>query len=92
MITDGKPLQPEVEDYYQSLAELTWSAVARPIPMIIAISPNTYCKACHELKDGEDIEDGSAISYIYPVLYSSNEYPHQVAQEGKVVLIRNNDN
>ena len=92
MITDGKPLQPEVEDYYQSLAELTWCAVARPFPMILALSPDTYCKACHELKDGEDIEDGSAISYIYPVLYSSNEYPHQVAQEGKVVLIRNNDN
>ena len=92
LITDGEPQQPEVLDYYHSLAELTWCAVARPIPMIIAVSPDTYSKACHELKDGEDVEDGSAISYIYPVLYSSNEYPPQVAQEGKVSLIRNADN
>ena len=92
MITEDKPLQPEVEDYYQSLAELTWCAVARPIPMIIATSPDTYCKACHELKDDEDVEDGSAISYIYPVLYSSSDYPPQVLQEGKVVLISNTDN
>ena len=79
-------LPPEVEDYYQSLAELTWCAVARPIPMIIAKSPESYCKMCHELKDGEDVEDGRAVSYVYPVLYSSNEWPRQVAQEGRVVL------
>ena len=80
-------LPPEVEDYYQSLAELTWCAVARPIPMIIAISPNIYCKTCHELKgDDDDIEDNKAIDYVYPVLYSSNKSPREVAQKGKVVL------
>lgn len=81
-----KPLPPDVEDYYQSLAELMWCVVARPIPMVVAKSPDTYCKDYHELKDGEDVEDGKAISYVYPVLYSSNEWPRQVAQEGKVVL------
>ena len=81
-----KPLPSEVEDYYQSLAELAWCAVARPIPMIIAKSPDTYCKCYHELKDGEDVEDGSPVNYVYPVLYSSNEWPRQVAQQGRVVL------
>ena len=81
-----KPLPPEVEDYYQSLAELTWCIVARPIPMVIAKSPDTYCKSCHELKDGEDVEEGKPVSYVYPVLYTSNEWPRQVTQEGKVVL------
>ena len=83
---DDNPLPSEVEDYYQSLAELAWCAVARPIPMIIAKSPDTYHKCYHELKDDEDVEDGSAVSYVYPVLYSSNECPRQVAQEGRVVL------
>ena len=82
----NKPLPSEVEDYYQSLAELAWCAVARPIPMIIAKSPDTYCKSYHELKDGEDVEDGCPVSYVYPVLYSSNEWPRQVAQQGRVVL------
>ena len=81
-----KPLPSEVEDYYQSLAELAWCAVARPIPMIIAKSPDTYCKSYHELKDGEDVEDGTPVSYVYPVLYSSNEWPRQVAQQGRVIL------
>ena len=77
----------EVEDYYQSLAELTWCAVARPIPMITAMSPNTYCKIYHELKDDDDdIEDNKAIDYVYPVLYSSNKSPRELAQKGKVVL------
>ena len=89
-LMDGKPLPSEVEDYYKSLAELVWCAVARPIPMIIAKSPDTYCKAYHELKDGEDVEDGRAVGYIYPVLYTSNEWPRQVALEGRVVLKRHN--
>ena len=81
-------LPSEVKDYYQSLAELTWCAVVRPIPMVIAISPNTYCKFYHELKDDddEDIEDNKAIDYVYPVLYSSNKSPRELAQKGKVVL------
>ena len=80
-------LPSEVEDYYQSLSELIWCAVARPIPMIIAESPDTYCKCYHELNnDDDDIEDGRAISYVYPVLYTSNKSPRELAQKGKVVL------
>ena len=80
-------LPKEVLDYYQSLAELTWCAVARPIPLIIAKSPETYCKIYHELKDDEeDTEDNIATDYVYPVLYSSNKSPRELAQKGKVVL------
>ena len=81
-------LPPEVVDYYQSLAELTWCAVARPIPMVIAKSPDTYHKIYHELKydDDEETEDNIAIDYVYPVLYSSNKSPRELAQKGKVVL------
>ena len=82
----GESLPPELESYYQSLAELTWCAVARPIPMIIAKSPDTYCKMYHELNDGDDTEDSKAINYVYPVLYSSNNSPRELAQKGKVVL------
>ena len=80
-------LPSEVQDYYQSLAELTWCAVARPIPMVIAKSPGAYCKSYHELNDDDDdIEDNRAISYVYPVLYTSNKSPRELAQKGKVVL------
>ena len=62
-------------------------AVVRPIPMIIAKSPDTYCKSYHELNnDDDDIEDDRAISYVYPVLYTSNKSPKELAQKGKVVL------
>ena len=80
-------LPSEVGDYYQSLSELMWYAVARPIPMITAKSPDTYCKSYHELNDeDDDIEDSRAISYVYPVLYTSNKSPRELAQKGKVVL------
>ena len=72
-LVEGGSLPPEVDDYYQSLAELTWCAVARPIPLIIAKSPESDCKIYHKLKDDdEDTEDNIAIDYVYPVLYSSN--------------------
>ena len=79
-------LPQPVLDYYKELASLTWCAVARPIPMVMATQPDCYTKDFHDLKDGEDGDDGKQINYVYPVLYSSNEWPKQVAQEGRVVL------
>ena len=59
-------LPSEKVDYYQSLSELMWCTVARPIPMIITKSPDTYCKSYYELNnDNDNIEDDKAISYVY---------------------------
>lgn len=54
--------------------------------MVMATQPACYSKDYHDLKDGEDDDDGKPVNYVYPVLYSSNEWPRQVAQEGRVVL------
>jgi len=43
----------------------------------------------HETKDGDDEDNddsnkGKSISYIYPVLFTSNSWPREVAMKGKV--------
>jgi len=82
---DGS-LPPEVTNYYHTLAELTWQAISRPIPMVYEKEEQVYKKDYHDLKDGESDDEGKQIIYVYPVLYSSNQWPRQVAQIGRVEL------
>ena len=40
----------------------------------------------HDLRDGESEDEGKPVVYAYPVLYSSNQWPRQIAQSGRVEL------
>jgi len=80
------PIHKDVTDYYKNLAELTWQAVARPIAMVYGVEKSVYCKDIHELKDGYSEDEGKDIVYIYPVLFTSNQWPRQIAKEGRVEL------
>ena len=54
--------------------------------MVYEVEEQVYKKDYHDLKDGESNDEGRAIAYIYPVLYSSNQWPRQIAQMGRVEL------
>ena len=54
--------------------------------MVCEIEEQRYKKEYHDLKDGESDDEGKPIAYIYPVLYSSNQWPRQIAQMGRVEL------
>ena len=86
-----------VDDYYSSLAKFTWDCVARPIPMILNKDAVKFDGDIHETKDGDDGEDGDDsikgkyISYIYPVLFTSNSWPREIAMKGKVNVLDSHD-
>ena len=89
---DGIP--KAVDEYYSSLAKFTWDCVARPIPMIISKDAQKFDGDIHETKDGdgdgEDDDDrnkGKFVSYIYPVLFTSNSWPREIAMKGKVNVL-----
>ena len=82
---DGS-LAPDVAKYYHTLAELTWQAISRPIPMVYGMEEQTYKKDLHDVKDGDSNDEGKPVVYVYPVLYSSNQWPRQIAQIGRVEL------
>lgn len=77
----------DVEKYYSMLAKFTWDCVARTIPMIMSTDETKFNKEIHELKD-DDVEDDDDkekyISYVYPILFTSNGWPREVAIKGKV--------
>ena len=73
------------------MAELTWNAVAKAIPMVLSVEEEYYNGIIHELKDGPEDDFDPSISrrveYIYPVLFTSNNHPREVAIKGKVKLV-----
>ena len=85
---DGIP--KAVEDYYTSLAKFTWDCVARNIPMILSTDETKFDGAVHETGDGdgEDDDEGKDVSYVYPVLLTSNSYPREIALKGKVKVLK----
>ena len=81
-----------IDEYYSSLAKFTWDCVARPIPMILNTDAQKFDDDIHETKDGDDDEYGDSIkgkyiSYIYPVLFTSNSWPREIAMKGKVNVL-----
>ena len=81
-------------DYYSSLAKFTWDCVARPIPIIMSIDPPKFDGEIHESNEGddedgddEDGDKGKFVSYIYPVLFTSNNWPREIAMKGKVKFL-----
>ena len=78
----------EVMQYYKQLAQLTWKAVAKAIPMVLSTEVMCYDENIHELKDEleDDIDTNATVKYIYPILFTSNNYPREVAVKGKVVI------
>lgn len=81
----------EVKDYYTKLANLTWKAVAKAIPMVLSVEEEYYDETIHELKD--ELEDNIDLSvqyrveYVYPTLFTSNTHPREVALKGKVKIV-----
>ena len=54
--------------------------------MVYGMEELVYKKDFHDLKDGESDDEGKQVVYFFPVLYSSNQWPRQVAQIGRVQL------
>ena len=54
--------------------------------MVYGMEEQVYKKDFHDIKDGGSDDEGIKIVYVYPVLYSSNQWPRQVAQIGRVEL------
>ena len=76
--------------YYEKLANFTWTAVTKAIPMVLSTKCDKFDDSVHELKDGPvDVANTpTAISYIYPTLLTSNSWPREVAMKGRVKIIQ----
>ena len=88
---DGIP-QP-VEDYYSAIAKFAWDCVARTIPMILSTDVTVFDGEMHETGDGDTEDDneiykGKDVTYVYPVLLTSNSWPREIALRGKVKVSR----
>lgn len=55
--------------------------------MVYGQEEQRYKKDYHDLKDGESDDENKEVVYVYPVLYSSNQWPRQIAQIGRVELV-----
>ena len=51
--------------------------------MIMSTDETTFNTEVHELKDVEEKEKHN-ILYVYPILFTSNRWPREVAVKGKV--------
>lgn len=86
---DGIP--KAVEDYYSAIAKFAWDCVARTIPMIMSTDETVFDGEMHETGDGDTEDDdeyhkGKDITYVYPVLLTSNSWPREIALKGKVKI------
>ena len=54
--------------------------------MVYEMEEQVYKKDYHDLRDGESDDAGKPVVCVYPVLYSSNQWPRQIAQIGRVEL------
>ena len=82
-----------VEDYYSSIAKFAWDCVARTIPMILSTDVTVFDGEMHETGDGDteddnEIHKGKDVTYVYPVLFTSNSWPREIALKGKVKVSR----
>ena len=81
-----KGIPKSIEEYYSTLAKFSWDCVARPIPLIMSTDYTKFDKELHEAGDNVDNE-GKDVSYIYPMLLTSNNWPREVALKGKVSIL-----
>ena len=89
-----KGIPESIKGYYAALAKFSWDCVARAIPLVMSTDYNKFDEEMHEAREvGDDDDDhdheGKGISYIYPVLLTSSNWPREVALKGKVVLKAN---
>ena len=82
-----------VDDYYSSVAKFAWDCVARTIPMIMSTDEAKFDGEMHETGDGDTEDDneyfkGKDITYVYPVLLTSNSWPREIALKGKVKIMK----
>jgi len=63
--------------------------VASTIPIVMSMT--IYDEEIHDLIDKGDDEDyqGKEVTYEYPVLFTSNRWPRQVAWKGRVKIFFN---
>ena len=54
--------------------------------MVYGMEEQTYKKDIHDVKDGDSNDEGMPVVYVYPVLYSSNQWSRHKAQIGRVEL------
>ena len=93
VITSQAPrgIPESIKEYYAALAKFSWDCVARAIPLVMSTDYNEFDKEMHEAREAGDDDDDinherKEISYIYPVLLTSSNWPREVALKGKVVL------
>ena len=80
-----KGIPKSIEEYYSTLAKFSWDCVARPIPLIMSTKYTKFDKELHEAGHNVDNE-GKDVSYIYPVLLTSNNWPREVALKVNILL------
>ena len=88
-----KGIPKSIVEYYSTLAKFSWDCVARPIPLIMSTDYTKFDKEMHETReagDDDDDNEGKDVSYIYPVLLTSNNWPREVALKGKVIILPTN--
>ena len=86
-----------VQDYYSLIAKFAWDCVARTIPMILSTDVTVFDGEMHETGDGDTEDDnrkykGKDVTYVYPVLLTSNSWPREVALKGKVKVSKDSIN
>ena len=52
--------------------------------MIMSTEETMFNTEMHELKDDEEKEKHIKFLYVYPILFTSNRWPREVAVKGKV--------
>ena len=78
-----------VEDYYFAIAKFAWDCVARTTPMILSTDVTVFDGEMHDvgdfdLEDDNEIYKGKDVTYVYPILLTSNSWPREIALKGKV--------
>ena len=101
LTNQASPVIPKaVKDYYISLSKFTWDCVARTIPMILSTDEQRFNGEIHESLDGggdsdsesgDDSNKGKLVSYMYPVLFTSTNWPREIALKAKVKIIESQD-
>ena len=86
-----------VDEYYSSVAKFAWDCVARAIPIILSTDVTVFDNEMHDTGDGDTEDDneiykGKDVTYVYPVLLTSNSWPREIALKGKVKVSKDSTN
>ncbi|XP_065908437.1 golgin subfamily A member 6-like protein 7 isoform X4 [Dysidea avara] len=83
-------IPPQVHEYYEKLADFTWTTVTKAIPMVLSTDKDQYDNEIHELIDDDETDEAvssAKFTYIYPTLFTSNSWPREVALKGRIKFV-----